>query len=460
MANSGSIKHEYKSWFYATLYWWDESTDTDISNKTTTLRYKFVFTRNKYNVGDRSCTIKFGSYNDTFTVKGNTLDNSTSNTEPVTLREKTVTLPNTVTNGVGVCTFNYSFSLAVDATLSGTKVSKLAASGTGTAEPQYYNPNGRVINDFRTFRVDSTSSSSESNAGEVVYAEISLSGGVQANCSVHIYYKKTDKPTTSSYDGKVTLTPDQLTLALSANGLSGTSVFSGRTFSKEYAYHFLLEFAEAIPGGTGYYEPETKQASIPKSSMVMHLAGNPSGGVAFGQFSTSTKETPKFECNYPATFYKGVNIEGDLGDVLRSTIVDLIYPIGSLYISTNSADPSTFLGGSWSQIQDKFLLAAGATYTGGSQSATGVSKTVTVNIPNHQHLTPLITGDGAVGIWTNGDKVSKTNTSRVGVTYTSFTNSKTYTSYYTQKDGACSTDISVPPTIPPYLAVYVWKRTA
>ena len=452
MATSGSIKHTYKSWFYATLYWWDVSTDTDISNKTTTIKYQFDFTRNSYNVGNRACTIKFGSETISWTVSGSTLDNSTSTTKTVTLKTGTVTLKNTVTNGVGVCSFSYSFSLAVDATLSGTKVSKLAASGTGTAEPQYYNPNGRVINKFKTFRVDSTSSSDESNAGEVIYAEISLSGGLQENCSVNIYYKQTDKPTTSSYDGVVTLTSDQLTSALSANGLSGTSVFSGLTFSKEYSHHFLLEFAEAIPGGTGYYEPETKQASIPKSSMVMHLAGNPDGGVAFGQFSTSTQGDAKFECNYPATFYQGINIEGNLGDALKATLRDVFYPVGALYISTKSTSPATLFGGSWTQITDRFLVAHGSTYTG-----TGGAASYALSVA-HKHQAPVGYNGTAVGsVNVNGTVAGGSGkgfyTAKVDY---SGTLSSNVTTLYT----ANATVSATIPTVPPYKAVYVWERTA
>ena len=54
-------------------------------------------------------------------------------------------------------------------------------------------------------------------------------------------------------------------------------------------------------------------------------------------------------------------------------LIDIIYPIGSIYMSVNSVNPSTLFGGTWEQIQDKFLLASGSTYsngaTGGSANA-------------------------------------------------------------------------------------------
>lgn len=73
-----------------------------------------------------------------------------------------------------------------------------------------------------------------------------------------------------------------------------------------------------------------------------------------------------------------------LYDQLQNTASKL-YPIGSVYISFNSADPSTLFGGVWQRLKDTFLLANGDTYaantTGGS-----ATKTITVNnLPAHNH---------------------------------------------------------------------------
>ena len=71
------------------------------------------------------------------------------------------------------------------------------------------------------------------------------------------------------------------------------------------------------------------------------------------------------------------------------------YPIGSIYLSVNSTNPSTFFGGTWTQIQNTFLLAAGTSYTAG---ATGGTTT-------HSHTNPN-TGawsgtSGGTGLTTN-----------------------------------------------------------
>ena len=137
-----------------------------------------------------------------------------------------------------------------------------------------------------------------------------------------------------------------------------------------------------------------------------------------------------------------------------------IYPIGSIYMSVNDINPSTVFGGTWQQIKDKFLLACGDTYnngeTGGSAthtpSGTVGNHTLTVNeIPQHTHNyyyedTPTTTQSGLAYAAAGQNAIvwSEKPTSAVGGGQAhnhSFTG--------TNQD-----------TMPPYLAVNVWVRTA
>ncbi len=66
-------------------------------------------------------------------------------------------------------------------------------------------------------------------------------------------------------------------------------------------------------------------------------------------------------------------------------LMKLIYPVGSIYWSGNSSNPSTLFGGTWVQIKDRFVWAKGDSDT---VNATGGSKTVTLttsNMPSHTH---------------------------------------------------------------------------
>ena len=62
-----------------------------------------------------------------------------------------------------------------------------------------------------------------------------------------------------------------------------------------------------------------------------------------------------------------------------------LYPVGSVYISFNSADPSTLFGGTWTRLKDTFLLVNGDAY---APNTTGGSATKTItesNMPSHNH---------------------------------------------------------------------------
>ena len=153
-------------------------------------------------------------------------------------------------------------------------------------------------------------------------------------------------------------------------------------------------------------------------------------------------------------------------DGMISNIMLRIYPVGSLYISTSSTNPGTVFGGTWTRIQDKFLLAAGSTYSAGS---TGGSATVTLttdNMPSHSHSfhaafrsratdytsSPhlLFSGTNATmsTSTTKGDPVHQVS----GMVYEGLMTIEGDTS--TVGGGTAHNNM------PPYLSVYVWKRTA
>lgn len=130
-----------------------------------------------------------------------------------------------------------------------------------------------------------------------------------------------------------------------------------------------------------------------------------------------------------------------------------IYPVGSIYMSVNSTNPSTLFGGEWEQIEDKFLLACGTNHnngeTGGSEDAVVV---------NHNHL--IQNEDyyfvGKKKGTTAGAKRVTVPTSGSNYAYVSNDNSSFGNFSSTQSKGINGTGKNMPP----YLAVYVWVRIA
>ena len=116
---------------------------------------------------------------------------------------------------------------------------------------------------------------------------------------------------------------------------------------------------------------------------------------------------------------------------------DKIYPIGSIYMSVNSTNPSTLFGGTWEQLKDRFLLGAGNTYSAGATGGEATHKLTVAEMPKHRHY--MITNNG-------GNDYQAVLTGAGGYN----------TNESTTKEG----DDQPHNNMPPYLAVYMWKRTA
>ena len=136
-----------------------------------------------------------------------------------------------------------------------------------------------------------------------------------------------------------------------------------------------------------------------------------------------------------------------------SKTLNSVYPIGSIYMSVNSADPGTLFGGTWERIQDRFLLSAGDTYAAGS---TGGSAKAT--LPSHTHTF----GSGGYQVW--GAKIGTGSTEPGNqisgdAKYYAAAKGKSTSNYkwLENVDSKGVSDVSQA-NMPPYLAVYVWKR--
>ena len=59
-------------------------------------------------------------------------------------------------------------------------------------------------------------------------------------------------------------------------------------------------------------------------------------------------------------------------------LLDLVYPIGSIYMNTNNVNPQSIFGGIWQKIEGRFLLGSSGGYTLGSLGGEA-THTLTVN---------------------------------------------------------------------------------
>ena len=136
---------------------------------------------------------------------------------------------------------------------------------------------------------------------------------------------------------------------------------------------------------------------------------------------------------------------GGGGDGLSlSAVVELIYPVGSIYMSVNSVNPSTFLGGTWEAwgsgrvpvgVDSTDTNFATVEQTGGESTHT----LTTEEIPEHNHTVyarSVYSGTGSYIALCNKDNSS--------------------TSYKSASAGGGKAHNN----LQPYITCYMWKRTA
>lgn len=188
----------------------------------------------------------------------------------------------------------------------------------------------------------------------------------------------------------------------------------------------------------------------------------------------------------------GVNIGSVTALFETPKVMRQIFPVGAIYISATPTDPSTYFGGTWRQLEGRFLLGQSSTYTAGSTGGAATKTLSTDNLPAHSHTGPshshsiaahthtgttgtsgahshtlhrwLAGGTGTARYVAQGQADTPTySTNSAGAHTHSFTtnaggggNTGAAGTGNTGSTGK-GTAFSI---MPPYLTVYMWQRTA
>ena len=151
------------------------------------------------------------------------------------------------------------------------------------------------------------------------------------------------------------------------------------------------------------------------------------------------------------------NVNGTL-KVNNTNIFDLIYPVGSFYISAKSTNPAILFGGTWEQIQGRFLLGRSSSYPVGSMGGEATHTLTESEIPSHKgHLSSGISGGapyekGNYNGFLNSDIM--TPYSDIGRGWNVYAGNEMHPASEAVGGGQAHNNM------PPYLSVYIWKRTA
>lgn len=122
-----------------------------------------------------------------------------------------------------------------------------------------------------------------------------------------------------------------------------------------------------------------------------------------------------------------------------ATLDKILYPIGSIYMSVNSTNPSQLFGGTWVQISGRFLYCTNNSMDTGGEA----THKLTINeMPSHNHLVDYDQ------IWDGGGGTLVLGTTDNGGSWASGT--------WVHNTGGGQAHNNMPP----YFTVYCWYRTA
>ena len=241
--------------------------------------------------------------------------------------------------------------------------------------------------------------------------------------------------------------------------------------------------------------PKAVRAAMEKAVEAYELASSAAGGASGCVPLAGGTMTGLLKMPTPAAKLNDTTVATTAW--VHREMLNIVYPVGSIYMSVNNVSPQSFLGGTWAALSGRFLIAANSTYTSGSTGGAATHKIAEAELPAHTHTVTIktsgkhthtrgtmdITGSiptgarffqengsdgwtsGAFSYWKRGEQDGDTSGDSGGIF--KFTASKKWTGKTSEEPAHGHTATAsktgsgtAMPILPPYLAVYMWKRTA
>lgn len=245
-----------------------------------------------------------------------------------------------------------------------------------------------------------------------------------------------NKAVKSALDGKLSTSGGTLTGNLSGQYIAGTWLQTtratdlGRTPSK---------IAILDESGWIYYRtPAELKSDIGANGYLPTTGGTMTGAITTKGIKLTSGTD--FGSSLPSSLQSNQLFFQTLGS---NYILDNVYPVGSIYLSVNSTNPKNLFGGTWEQIQGKFLLGMDSSYPAGSTGGEATHKLTQGEMPKHNHIIYAPNAGGPEeGAALGFPEVGSSNTWWAAACMTGKTG-----------------DNEAHNNMPPYLSVYIWKRT-
>lgn len=125
-----------------------------------------------------------------------------------------------------------------------------------------------------------------------------------------------------------------------------------------------------------------------------------------------------------------------------------VNPVGKLWASDDPTSPASIVGGTWEQIKDRFILAAGDTYAAGSTGGEATHALTINEMPRHNHDHVMWYSNQKFGLNGRGGNV--------GSIQLKYSNDDCTDGVCTDYKGGSQPHNN----LPPYAAKYIWQRIA
>ena len=241
-------------------------------------------------------------------------------------------------------------------------------------------------------------------------------------------------------DGKVILFVTAQMSAAAGEGAANLTLTKNTRKESTSAFSFVVDSAAAPEDMWSEYEMSYYESVLSRVDEALIAAGSVAEYAESAESSASAAAASASQAQAIA-----------MADVIAC------YPVGSVLITTTNTNPGTIIGGTWTAIEGKFLLAQSNSHPAGE---TGGSENVTLtaaNLPAHRHL--IMNNNPADSTPTSSNTLARYDRSfgaREGEYYNLNTNSGEAVWGRTSATGSGTAHNNMPP----YVAVYVWERTA
>lgn len=200
---------------------------------------------------------------------------------------------------------------------------------------------------------------------------------------------------------------------------------------------------------TDAFGPVVKTTLASTAATIMHFKAD-GKGIGIGKVAEVVNAIDVgWDINMNGYQIKGLGTPEEDNDAVNKAYVDgivqQVFPVGAIYISTESTSPASKFGGTWEQISDTFLLAAGTKYKAGTTGGSATHTLTVDEMPSHSHslysgpadqpYVPSLGSGQKFPPWHSEDSLND--------------------SFVEETGGNMEHN-----NMPPYLAVYIWKRTA